>query len=89
MRDSEHVLVCRVAQGKITFVDERLWPALVRLEPLFRRAWLARLCEEHTASGRHVVRSQAFPKWVPPAVRAAGSRLGEAAARRTLGAWVP
>ena len=89
VRDDERVLVCRVIQGKITFVDERLWSALVRLAPLFRKAGLARIREEHTASGRHVVRSQAFPGWVPPGVRAAGSLLGEAAARRTLGAWVP
>ena len=89
VRDSEQVLVCRVAQGKVTFVHERLWPALVRLAPRFRKAWLARIREVHTAAGRHVVRSQAFPKWVPPGVRAAASRLGEAAARRKLGAWVP
>ena len=88
VRDSENVLVCRVVQGKVTFVHERVWPALVRLAPRFRKAWLARITEVHTASGRHVVRSQAFPKWVPSEVRAAGSRLSEAQALRSFRRWV-
>ena len=89
VRDSEHVLVCRVVQGKVTFVHQRLWPALVRLAPCFRKSSLARIREVHTASGRHVVRSRAFPGWVPAQVRSQASRLSEAQARRALGTWVP
>jgi hypothetical protein len=89
VRDSEQVLVCRLVQGKVTFVHERVWPALVRLAPRFRRSSLARLSEVHTHSGRHAVRSVAFPKWVPSPTQAAGSRLSEAQALRVLGAWVP
>src|SRR5262245_38998809 len=88
VRDSEQVLVCRLVQGKVTFVHERLWPALVRLAPRFRKASLARISEVHTGSGRHAVRSVAFPKWVPPRVQAAGYRLSEAQALRVLGTWV-
>ena len=87
VRESEQVLVCRVVQGKVTFVHERLWPALVCLAPHFSKALLARLSEVHTTSGRHALRSIAFPKWVPPEVRRAASRLAEADARRALGAW--
>ena len=89
VRDSERVLVCRLVQGKVTFVHERVWPALVRLAPRFRRASLARISEVHTSSGRHAVQSAPFPKWVPPRVHAAGARLSEAQARRALGTWVP
>jgi hypothetical protein len=89
VRDSEQVLVCRLVQGKVTFVHERVWPALVRLAPRFRQASLARLAEAHTPSGRHALRSVAFPKWVPPRVQAASSRLTEAKALHVLGAWVP
>lgn len=89
VRDSEQVLVCRLIQGKITFVHERVWPALVRLAPRLRKASLARITEVHTSSGRHVVQSQAFPKWVPPRVRTVGSRLSEGQALRALGSWVP
>jgi hypothetical protein len=88
VRDSEQVLVCRVVQGKVSFVHKRVWPALVRLAPRFSKAFLARISEVHTRSGRHVVRSRAFPGWVPPGVRVAASQLSEAQARRALGAWV-
>jgi hypothetical protein len=89
VRDSERVLVCRAVQGKVTFVHQRLWPALVRLAPRLPKRSLARISEVHTPSGRHVVRSLAFPRWVPAAVRLRASRLSEAAARRALGEWVP
>ena len=88
VRESEQVLVCRVVQGKVTFVHERVWPALVRLAPRFSKASLARLSEVHSASGRHVVRSLAFPKWVPARVRSSAANLSEAEAERTLGPWV-
>ena len=88
VRESEQVVVCRLIQGKITFVHERVWPALVRLAPLFQKDSLARIVEVHTASGRHAVRSLGFPGWVPAEVRAAGLRLSEAQARRVLGTWV-
>lgn len=88
VRGSELILVCRAVQGKVTFVHKRLWPALVRLAPHFAKQSLARLSEVHTPSGRHVVRSVAFPKWVPAGIGAQASRLNEAAARRALGAWV-
>jgi hypothetical protein len=89
VRDSPQVLVCRAVQGKITLVHERLWPALARMAPRVRKAWLARLQEQHTASGRHVVRSQAFPEWVPERIRTAAVELDEAEARRALGSWLP
>ena len=87
VRDSDQVLVCRTFQGKVTFVHQRLWPALVRLAPHLPRRSLARIREHHTRSGRHVVRSVAFPRWVPATVRLRASRLSEAAARQALGAW--
>jgi hypothetical protein len=89
VRDSEQVLVCRAVQGKVTFVHRRLWPALVRSASRLPKSSLARIREVHTASGRHVVRSRAFPSWVPAPVRSQASRLSEAQARQALGAWVP
>jgi hypothetical protein len=87
VRDSEEVLVCRLVQGKVTFVHVRVWPALVRLAPRFRKASLARISEVHTISGRHALRSVAFPTWVPPHVQAAADRLSESQALRVLGPW--
>ena len=88
VRDSKNILVCRAA-GKITFVHRRAWPALVRLAARFPKASLARIEEVHTASGKHVLRRAAFPKWVPAAVSRAAAKLSEARARRVLGDWVP
>lgn len=87
VRDSDEVLVCRAVQGKVTFVHRRLWPALVRLAPRLRKRSLARIAEVHTASGRHVLRSQAYPGWVPSAVASRAARLSETAALRALGTW--
>jgi hypothetical protein len=88
IRDSKQVLVCRAA-GKITFVHRRLWPALVRLAKRLPRGAIARITEVHTASGRHVLRREPFPKWVPAAVSKAAAKLSEARARKLLGDWVP
>jgi hypothetical protein len=88
VRDSEQVLVCRLVQGKVTFVHQRVWPALVRLAADFNRASLARITEVHTDAGRHALRSLAYPEWVPTVVRSAGARLSEVEARRVLGAWI-
>jgi hypothetical protein len=66
--DSPDVLVCKLVQGKVTYVHRRLWPALVKLAPRFERIQLAKVWSEHTPSGAHRSRRQAFPGWVPPDV---------------------
>jgi hypothetical protein len=80
VRDSDDVLVCRLVDGKITYVHRRLWPVLVRLAKQFPRKRLARVQERHTSSGQHVVKEVAFPKWVPVHVADAAKRLSEEAA---------
>ncbi len=87
IRDSPDVLVCRLVEGKITYVHRRLWPALVRLSERFPRGHLARLREVHTASGKHVIEEVAFPTWVPPEVAAQTSALDAQGALQQLGSW--
>src|SRR5262249_47665734 len=53
---TKEVLVCRLVDGKITYVHRRLWPALARAATRFPRQRLARVEEVHTASGRHVTK---------------------------------
>ena len=89
VRDSTEVLVCRLVDGKVTFVHRRLWPAVVRLAPKINRRQLAAIREEHTESGKHRVVTTAFPQWVPPEVRAAAERLEEDEALAQIGAWFP
>jgi hypothetical protein len=82
---SEDILVCRLLGGKITLVHRRLWPALVRAADTFAPQRIARVREEHTASGRHVVQETPFPQWVPVDVLQQSQALSEEQALRALG----
>ena len=84
--DSEQVLVCRLAGGKVTFVHRRLWPALVRLAGRLPRGGLAAVREEHTTRGHHRTVVTPFPRWVPKDVLARSKRLSVAAAVSRVGA---
>src|SRR5215831_10989360 len=69
--DSPEVLVCRLVDGKVTFVHRRLWPALVRLAGRLPKGRIAAVRQEHTARGYHQTRAMPFPRWVPKDVLAA------------------
>jgi len=77
VRASEDVLACRLVDGRVTLVHRRLWPALVAAAAARRlpAARLARIRERHTASGKHVVESTPFPRWVSAAVRSQARAL--------------
>lgn len=87
VRDSDDVLVCRLIEGKITYVDRRLWPALVSLSAYFNRENLSAIREEHSPSGAHIVKTLPFPKWVPSTVLNAAKALSEEKAAGQLGPW--
>jgi hypothetical protein len=82
--ESPDVLVCKLIDGKVTYVHRRLWPALVRLASRFRKVQLAKTWNEHTRTGAHVSRSVPFPKWVPTEIRARAARLSIAEAEKLL-----
>ena len=84
VRETPQVLVCRIVDGKISYIHERLWPALVRLVANFPRERLTRLREVHTESGKHVLEETPFPDWVPEKIAAAGKRFSERAAEQAL-----
>ena len=85
--DSPDVLVCRLIDGKVTFVHRRLWPALVKLAGRIEKEKLARVSEEHTPSGAHRVRKKPFPGWVPAEVKREASALSVADAEAGLSRW--
>lgn len=87
--ESGDILVCRLVGGKVTLVHRRLWPALARLAGRFRPEQIARVREEHTASGRHASRAVPFPEWVPAEVLQEAGALGEEEALAAVGAWLP
>jgi hypothetical protein len=87
IKESPDVLVCRLVEGKITYVHRRLWPALVRLADRFGTASLAQVSDEHTSAGHHLSRRVPFPNWVPADVIVTARGLDERQALTALGGW--
>jgi hypothetical protein len=85
--DRDDVLVCKLVEGKVTFVHRRLWPALVKLAPRFRKAQLAKVWNEHTSTGAHRARSTPFPDWVPADVMQEAKGLTLEQAEKVLPRW--
>src|ERR1700730_9150098 len=85
--ESSDILVCRLVEGRVTFVHRRLWPALVRVAERFPANQLAQVRKEHTPSGKHVSRAVPFPNWVPAEVRKEAERIREREALIALGPW--
>jgi len=77
-------LVCRLVDGKITYVHRRLWPALVALAGRFSKARLAAVKEVHTPAGKHKLLVTPFPKWVPKEILRVSKNLTEKEAASQL-----
>jgi hypothetical protein len=88
VRDSDDVLVCRLVEGKVTFVHRRLWPALVRAADHLPSDHISQVRDVHTSSGRHVTTEVPFPDWVPSSVRTEARSLSEESALTEFGAWI-
>lgn len=85
VRDCKDVLVCRLVDGKTTFVHARLWPALARLANRFPVQRLARIEEIHSATGAHRVQEIPFPQWLPKEAMEQARQPSDAPARAALG----
>src|SRR5688572_8634116 len=81
LRSSPEVLTCCLLNGKITFIHQRLWPALVKLASHFDAARLASVGEVHTQTGSHRRETTAFPDWVPSDVLEKAASLSAREAR--------
>ena len=73
--DSPDVLVCKLVDGKVTYVHRRFWPALVKLASRFPKQRLAKVWNEHTRTGAHALRQVAFPRWVPAEIKKEAAAL--------------
>lgn len=89
IRAHPDVLVCRLVEGKITYVHRRLWPALARLAGRIEPARLAAIREEHTASGAHRVHRTSFREWASAEVSGRATALTDAQALAEVERWVP
>jgi hypothetical protein len=63
--DAPDVVTTRLANGKITLIHARVWPAIVRVADALGAERLAAVHQEHTASGAHHTVEVAYPLWVP------------------------
>jgi hypothetical protein len=85
---SPNVLVCKLVEGKFTYVHRRLWPALIKLASRFRKEQLAKVWDEHTRSGAHQSKHEPFPNWVPSEVMKEAEALSVAEAENILSPWL-
>jgi hypothetical protein len=88
VRSSGDVLVCRLIDGKVTFVHHRIWPAIVRMASELNRARIAAISETH-GGGAHRVVTVEYPGWVPAETRTLARRISIDEALRMLGAAAP
>lgn len=86
--DSDQVLVCRLVEGKLTLVHRRLWPMLASAAARLAPGQIARVTQEHSASGRHVNHEVAYPNWVPAEALAAASKADPAMVEKIFGPWI-
>jgi len=84
IRGSPDVLVCRLVDGKITYIHRRLWPAVVRLAHRFSKDKLAAVKEVHTPTGKHKLLITPYPKWVPQEVVRVAQKITEKEAASQL-----
>ncbi len=89
IRRSPDVLVCRLVDGKITYVHRRMWPALVSLSGRFPKHRLSALSEVHMPAGKHKLLVTPFPDWVPVEVQEAAQKLTEKEAASQLALVLP
>ena len=88
LRDHPAILVCRLVDGKVSFVHERLWPALARLAPELADWRIAAVSEEHTPSGAHRLIEVPFSNWVPAIATETAAKLSRQDAVDQMGPWV-
>ena len=87
LRCSKEILVCRLVEGKVSYVHQRLWPAVCRLQESLGKEDLGAIQEIHTSSGKHQVSVTPFPDWAPASAIEAAERLTVAEAASQLGDW--
>lgn len=88
IEDSRALLICTLADGKITFVHRRLWPAFVRMADRFPPGALDKAVQVHLPTGRHERRDVPFPEWVPVEVMGDARTLSIRDARNAIAVWL-
>lgn len=84
LRGDPDVLVCRLIDGKITYVHRRLWPAIARLADVLGPERLKVVREVHTPRGTHQVDEIPFHQWVSEEVWQTAAKLSVQDAQAAL-----
>ena len=77
----------KLVNGRVTFVNRRLWPAMVAGADHFTPEQLAASRSVHTEQGHHELETTPFPDWVPADAMAEAQRLTAREALSALGDW--
>jgi hypothetical protein len=85
---SPEVLVCRLVDGKLTLVHRRLWPLLASVAARLAPERIARVTQQHSASGRHISTDTPYPDWVPADVLDAARGADAAQAHTIFASWL-
>ena len=85
---SKAVLICALANGKITYIHRRLWPAFVRMAKKFPTHALDKAVQVHLPSGQHQRKDVPFPEWVPETVLGAAGKLSVRNASAEIEVWL-
>lgn len=88
IREWGEVVVCRLIDGKVTYVHRALWAGLVTAAKRFPKRNLAAIQEIHTVAGKHQVKIVPFPHWVPKEILSAAQKLTDKNAAKELDAIV-
>ena len=88
VRDSEVVLVCTLARGRVTYVHRRLWPSFVLMAEEFPPHALDKVREVHLPFGRHQRLDIPFPRWVPESLLIASESLSAREATQEIQVWL-
>jgi hypothetical protein len=88
VHDSRAVLICTLANGRITYIHRRLWPAFVCLIDKFPPHTLDKVREIHMENGRHKREDIPFPDWVPEDVQYLARSLTADQAEGTVSKWM-
>ncbi len=85
---SKALLTCTLANGKVTYIHRRLWPAFVRMADEFPAHALDKAVQVHLPSGRHQRQDVPFPDWVQKTVHGAAGKLSVRDASAEIEIWL-
>ena len=85
---SKAVLICTLANSRITYIHRRLWPAFVCMAKAFPAHALDKAVQVHLPSGQHQRQDVPFPDWVPETVQGAARKLSIRDASAEIEVWL-